>query len=853
MAYSYAIHIADGSTTDFTVPFPFLDRSHVVAAVSGVGAVSFQWISDSLIRITPAPAAAAQVQISRASNRHARLTNYQDAQVLTEAQMDYDATQLLYIAQEAFDSIGAFASGGSGDMLRANNLSDVFNVAAARQNIGALAKAGDTMTGPLFLTGSPVSPNEAATKAYVDSRVAGIGATGVTSFNARTGAVTLTGADVLAGLGYTPVNKAGDSMTGFLTLAGNPTNPLHAATKQYVDALPGLNTYDWVFMPPAGNTAAVRVNKTQSNPTSRYSGVADLFFRRTGGVPSSAMSVVYWADPATPLTANADLGLDVIARHSNLNGGGIAGARILTAGPRTNTGPRAIIGLTLNATERAADQGRKINWTGGWGSTALLIHPDNEQNLGDGTAQAFNSSFGIVFTASNGPTSVRTHVPINIDESSIAKDGYGMLIQGGGATDGSLDPEAMIRFTARWKNGLDLRDAVLQGDKPAMWLAQGQAIKFSDNSRIYTDPAGNLTFYDAVVGAPKTLASLGGGGGASILPTDNIFTGKNTFAKQVGNMPNYAARFISGTLTGTAPSILLDSGYSTVVDVRRQTNAATEAATGNVAALYLQHAITGQTPVNTAFNGIRCQVQGDMTSAGGVTINDVVSGYFGLMNKGAGTGGWGVHTDAYHAGTAGTTYGMSAEMYRRSATGTTVAFHARSVDEGVGSFSNDYAFLASVSPGGTKGFVALFKGGAFGTPTPCAYGIDLVDSNPTAAALTLPANAKVTFAANREAGPFMRYTGGFLQFGDQGNPAQPVVMQVQMSGDARGKLYANDWWNNSPTGCYLNLGAYDPTAPAVMKLRLTPGASRGVCAGNSDGSLLVIVDGQRYRIPIYAD
>jgi len=32
------------------------------------------------------------------------------------------------------------------------------------------------------------------------------------------------------------VLKAGDTMTGFLTLNANPTNVLHAATKQYVDA-----------------------------------------------------------------------------------------------------------------------------------------------------------------------------------------------------------------------------------------------------------------------------------------------------------------------------------------------------------------------------------------------------------------------------------------------------------------------------------------------------------------------------------------------------------------------------------------------------------------------------------------
>lgn len=41
---------------------------------------------------------------------------------------------------------------------------------------------------------------------------------GVTSFNTRTGAVTLLSADVIAALGYTPVNKSGDTMTGALSV-----------------------------------------------------------------------------------------------------------------------------------------------------------------------------------------------------------------------------------------------------------------------------------------------------------------------------------------------------------------------------------------------------------------------------------------------------------------------------------------------------------------------------------------------------------------------------------------------------------------------------------------------------------
>ncbi len=48
---------------------------------------------------------------------------------------------------------------------------------------------------------------------------------------------SLASGDVTGALGFTPVNRAGDTMTGLLTLSADPTSALHAATKAYVDAL----------------------------------------------------------------------------------------------------------------------------------------------------------------------------------------------------------------------------------------------------------------------------------------------------------------------------------------------------------------------------------------------------------------------------------------------------------------------------------------------------------------------------------------------------------------------------------------------------------------------------------------
>ena len=65
------------------------------------------------------------------------------------------------------------AGAGTGDMLAANNLTDVVSKPTSLANIGGLAIAGGTMTGPLYLNADPGAALGAASKQYVDNKVAG--------------------------------------------------------------------------------------------------------------------------------------------------------------------------------------------------------------------------------------------------------------------------------------------------------------------------------------------------------------------------------------------------------------------------------------------------------------------------------------------------------------------------------------------------------------------------------------------------------------------------------------------------------------------------------------------------------
>ncbi|HLX60388.1 MAG TPA: hypothetical protein VKX17_03805 [Planctomycetota bacterium] len=103
---------------------------------------------------------------------------------------------------------------------------------------GKVAKAGDTMTGALVLSGNPALNLHAAPKQYVDAettRAQGAEGTLTTNLNAEITRATAAESTLTTSVNG-KVAKAGDTMTGALTLSGDPTLNLHAATKQYVDA-----------------------------------------------------------------------------------------------------------------------------------------------------------------------------------------------------------------------------------------------------------------------------------------------------------------------------------------------------------------------------------------------------------------------------------------------------------------------------------------------------------------------------------------------------------------------------------------------------------------------------------------
>lgn len=104
MAFSFVQYTADGTATTFAIPFAYLAADHISVTVNGVAA-TFTFPTQASVQITPTPVSGAAVEVRRTTPVDTRVTDFSDGSTLGEADLDNIVSQLLYITQEARDSL----------------------------------------------------------------------------------------------------------------------------------------------------------------------------------------------------------------------------------------------------------------------------------------------------------------------------------------------------------------------------------------------------------------------------------------------------------------------------------------------------------------------------------------------------------------------------------------------------------------------------------------------------------------------------------------------------------------------------------------------------------------------------
>lgn len=103
--YSYNTTVASGSTDVVSVPFPYLARAdvHILINTQAVGDDTLTWTSDSTIQLASTPTIGDVIKVYRDTPKDILAVDWSSPNVMAEADIERAFTQLLYIAQEAYD------------------------------------------------------------------------------------------------------------------------------------------------------------------------------------------------------------------------------------------------------------------------------------------------------------------------------------------------------------------------------------------------------------------------------------------------------------------------------------------------------------------------------------------------------------------------------------------------------------------------------------------------------------------------------------------------------------------------------------------------------------------------------
>jgi hypothetical protein len=127
-------YTGNGSSTDFSIGFAYLDRSHVYVTVNNVAVTSFTFFNSTTVRFNTAPATGAAIVIYRETPDSALLADFTPASALREQDLELDLQQNLNIVQELKTNLGLTTTTGNSALATATAAQIAANTALATAN-----------------------------------------------------------------------------------------------------------------------------------------------------------------------------------------------------------------------------------------------------------------------------------------------------------------------------------------------------------------------------------------------------------------------------------------------------------------------------------------------------------------------------------------------------------------------------------------------------------------------------------------------------------------------------------------------------------------------------------------------
>jgi len=357
-------------------------------------------------------------------------------------------------------------------------------------DIGAVKKAGDTMTGALILSGSPTEPNQAATKSYVDSNSSSWGSIGGTLSNQTDlqNALNAKQDTLVSGTNIKTINSTSILGSGNLSItasAAGTNTQVQFNDSGSIGGDAGLTydkTTDNLIVSGKVDAFALQVNGTAGNghidlkhqsadasPPSAFSALfadsnGNIKYKNDGGyyttysTHTNTANRIYTFQDKSYTLAEAGANTDITSISLNQSGLVVKGAtsNALTIKPNETLSASRTLNLKINDVDRTIDlsgnltvsstatisgtnTGDQTNITGNAGTaTTLQTARSIYGNNFDGSAalsQIITSTFGGTgngFTKFTGPASTEKTYTLPNANATILTDNTAVTVPQGG-------------------------------------------------------------------------------------------------------------------------------------------------------------------------------------------------------------------------------------------------------------------------------------------------------------------------------------------------------------------------------------------------------------------------------------
>jgi len=375
-------YTGNGATTNYAIPFSYLDSSHIKVRVNGV-ITAFTLLNSSTVQISPAPLAGTIIDIRRETPKDSAPVNFTDGSVLLEKDLDLLAAFNLYTAQESADGVqDAIVKDTTGVWdAQSRRIKDVANPVnandAVNKNWAETAMSSQLASATAQATISTNKANEASASASSASTSASTATTkaGEASASATSASNSATSASASAA---TATTKASEALASQVASAASASTASTKASEANTSAGNAANSASTASTQAGiATTKATEASNSASNAATSASTATTKADSATASASAASASATLALTKASEASADA-----TSAATSASNAASSATSAATQVGLATTQANNSAASATASANSASASANSATSAAASAASAAAILDNFDDRYLG---------------------------------------------------------------------------------------------------------------------------------------------------------------------------------------------------------------------------------------------------------------------------------------------------------------------------------------------------------------------------------------------------------------------------------------------------------------------------------------